>query len=164
MIGTPVPARGAWKVWRGICAALFAVTVAAGTGRAQPPALPPPNASSVPATAAAAAPPASAAILDPNLVQASCSSCGGGGGYGGGSNPLGCKGCMGVGCDGPRCVPGRMECCEDIEAHSMFGRSGGLKSAFCCRPVLSAALTSRPPTPFFVDSAKPVSQTRSAGT
>src|SRR5947207_304770 len=29
MIGKPVPARGAWKVWRGICAALFAVTVAA---------------------------------------------------------------------------------------------------------------------------------------
>lgn len=160
MNGTPVPARGSWKVWRGICAALFAVTVAASTGRAQAPPLPPPSYSS--ATAAAAAPPPSAAIIDPNLVQAGCSSCGGGFGHGGDSNPLGCYGCMGEGCDGPRCVPGRMECCEPCEAHSMFGRFWcGLKAACCCPdpcyepcyiPAANAAL--------FVPSAKPVSQTR----
>lgn len=165
MIGTPVPARGRWNVRRGICAALVAALAAAGTARAQAPALPPPT-STGPAPAAvapASSPPAAAAIFDPNLIQAGCASCGGGGGgYGGGSNPLGCNGCSGEGCDGPRCVPGRMECCEPCEACSMFGRVWcGLKGAFCCTdPCYQPCYIPAANAAFFVDSAKPVSQTR----
>src|SRR6266853_2043855 len=56
--------------------------------------------------------------LDPNVVQAGCASCGGGA-YGSTGGLPGCNSCMGAGCDGPRCVPGRMECCEPCEACSM---------------------------------------------
>jgi len=166
MIGTPVLDRGKWKVWRGICATLFAAALAANSVWAQSPANPPPGASPPAAQLGAPTerPPASAALIDPNIVQAGCASCGGGMKYGdgGGENPLGCKGCSGSGCDGPRCVPGRTECCEPCDSCSMFGRfMCGIKGVFCCPdPCYEPCYIPTGNAAFFVDSAKPVSQTR----
>lgn len=137
MRATPFSARGIHLTRQATWLALAVVVVAAGTSRAQDAATP------------------SSALIDPNVVQASCSSCGGGGAS------LGCNTCVGAGCDGPRCVPGRMDCCEPCEACNLFGRIWCGLSNMCCPdpcyqpcyiPVADAAL--------FQDSAKPVSRTR----
>ena len=129
--------------------ALIAVIVAFGA-HAESPVLPAPEHSTKPSAAQT--------VLDPNVVPAGCASCGGG--YGSTGGLPGCNSCMGVGCDGPRCVPGRMECCETCEADSMFGRlCCGLKGGFCCPdPCYQPCYIPAANAAFFVDSAKPVSQ------
>src|SRR5262249_44146802 len=54
----------------------------------------------------------------------------GGGGCGGG----GCGGGCGDGnCGGPGCIPGRLDCCEPCQGHSMVGRLlCALHHSICC--------------------------------
>jgi hypothetical protein len=96
----------------------------------------------------------SAALVDPAIQQAGCASCGG-------EASLGCNTCLGAGCDGPRCVPGRMECCEMCEADNIFGRIWcGLSSMCCPDPCYQPCYIPAADAAFFQDSAKPVSRTR----
>jgi hypothetical protein len=103
-------------------------------------------------------------IVDPNVVQASCATCGGGGGLLHGDNHGGCAtaGCASIGCNGNNCVPGRTHCCSICESDTCVGHIlCGLYECICCPdrcyepeyiPAANAA--------FFVDSARPVTQTR----
>ena len=150
-----------------------------GEGPRLPPTTPPPVAVPAPVKSAAAAtePIAKAApaakeasneglltgIVDPNVVQASCASCGGGllhgDNHGGGCATAGCAS---IGCNGNNCVPGRTHCCSNCDADTCVGRMlCGLYECICCPdrcyepeyiPAANAA--------FFVDSARPVTQTR----
>src|SRR6266404_8291108 len=136
---------------RPISAAIIAAATFAGSAWAQT------AAPTAPASASAGSPAEMA--LDPNVMQAGCANCGSGA-YGSTGGLPGCNSCMGAGCDGPRCVPGRMECCEPCEACSMFGRLWcGLKGGFCCPdPCYQPCYIPAANPAFFVDSAKPVSQ------
>jgi hypothetical protein len=101
-------------------------------------------------------------IVDPNVVQASCPSCGGGGLLRGDTAGCGPAGCPSIGCNGCNCVPGRTHCCSICDSDTIVGRAFcGLYECLCCPdrcyepeyiPAANAA--------FFVDSARPVTQTR----
>src|SRR5262249_43424073 len=98
----------------------------------------------------------SSALVDPSIQQAGCLGCGGGVG----GSPVGCNTCLGEGCDGPRCVPGRMECCEPCEATNCFGRIWCGLTAMCCPdPCYQPCYIPAADAAFFQDSAKPVSRT-----
>jgi len=101
-------------------------------------------------------------IVDPNVVQASCASCGGG--LLRGDSPGGCgpAGCASIGCNGCNCVPGRTHCCSICDSDTCAGRIiCGLYDCICCpdrcyEPEYIPAANAS----FFVDSARPVTQTR----
>jgi hypothetical protein len=114
-----------------------------------------------PANAAPAVSPLTG-IGDANVAPASCATCGGGllrHGDGAGCGPVGCPS---IGCNGANCVPGRIHCCSICDSDTCAGRIlCGLYECICCPdpcyephciPAASAAL--------FVDSARPINQTR----
>jgi len=102
-----------------------------------------------------------AGIVDPNVVQASCASCGSGLLRGDGP---GCAspGCASIGCNGCNCVPGRTHCCSICDSDTCAGHIlCGLYECICCpdhcyEPEYIPAANAS----FFVDSARPVTQTR----
>lgn len=111
------------------------------------------------------------------VTQAGCIGCGLGGGgvdgdklfpYQSATRPLGCTGCAGAlgcgcgGCGGPGCVPGRIDCCEPCDKSGPLGRlCCGLHAALCCPdPCYEPCFIPAANAGFYLDSAKPVTQTR----
>jgi hypothetical protein len=103
-----------------------------------------------------------AGIVDPDVVQASCASCGGGLLRGDSHGDCGPAGCPSIGCNGSHCVPGQTHCCSICDCDTCAGRIlCGLYHCICCPercyepeyiPAANAA--------FYVDSARPITQTR----
>lgn len=128
--------------------AALAALALAGAGRAQSAAPTDPGAAPAP-------------IFDPNVVQAGCATCGGGG-----LPPLSCQGSCALGaCGGGvgQCSPGRNTCfCGDWQADTAFGRFlNGVYNCICCPdPCYEPRWTPVADAAFFVDAARPVTQTR----
>lgn len=105
-----------------------------------------------------------------DILQAGCSSCGGGAVPWMAAGPLGCNHCSGPivggscgdGCGGPRCVPGRLGCCEPCHAKTRMGRFFcAMHEALCCPdPCYEPCWIPAANSSFFTESAKPVTQTR----
>jgi hypothetical protein len=93
------------------------------------------------------------------------------------SMPLGCYGCLTGGgggcascgggcgdgnCGGPGCVPGRLDCCEPCEGHSMVGRLlCAIHHSICCPdPCYEPCYIPAANAGFFLDSARPLTQAK----
>lgn len=87
------------------------------------------------------------------------------------STPLGCYGCLtggqcgdcgGGNCGGPGCIPGRLDCCEPCVGRTVVGRLlCALHHSLCCPdPCYEPCFIPAANAGFFLDSAKPVTQTR----
>jgi hypothetical protein len=94
---------------------------------------------------------------DPNVVPAGCSSCGGGL-LGAGPVDVDTLGCT---CGGPACVPGRLHCCSACCSDTCIGKIlCGLYDCVCCPdPCYEPHWVAAANAAFFVDAARPVTQT-----